>query len=159
MRFCSISLTICVDDIQPHVVVNAPPGQDHLRVIAQLLLPCGSGNTDRRRCSARQPGPAGTAGSSTWCRRPSAPLRYRCQALEDHRQFVDQRDVDVALRVLDHLGGLGDLDARGLVRAGRNDGRVHLVDKVGRFRRRAEVTFRIDGRRCSLSPGLMRSGL
>ena len=40
-------------------------------------------------------------------------------AVEDQRQLVDQRDVDVALRVLDHLGGLGDLDARRLVRAHR----------------------------------------
>ena len=29
---------------------------------------------------------------------------------EDHRHFVDEGDVDVALRVLDHLGGFGHLD-------------------------------------------------
>ena len=32
---------------------------------------------------------------------------------EDHRQFVHQGDVEVALGVLDHLGGLGDADAAG----------------------------------------------
>ena len=31
--------------------------------------------------------------------------------VEDDRQLVHERDVEVALRVLDHLGGLGDLDA------------------------------------------------
>ncbi|MNN96343.1 hypothetical protein D3C81_2153120 [compost metagenome] len=41
--------------------------------------------------------------------------------VEDDRQFVDQGDVEVALGVLDDLGGLGDLDAAGLVGAGADD--------------------------------------
>src|SRR3546814_1993723 len=32
---------------------------------------------------------------------------------EDHGDFVDEGDVDVALRVLDHLGGLGGADVLG----------------------------------------------
>ena len=38
-------------------------------------------------------------------------LGVDAEAVEDQRQFVDQRDVDVALGVLDDLGGLGDPDA------------------------------------------------
>ena len=38
--------------------------------------------------------------------------------VEDHRQLVHQRDVEVALGVLDDLGGLGHLDAAGAVHAG-----------------------------------------
>ena len=41
-------------------------------------------------------------------------LGVDAEAVEDQRELVDQRDVDVALRVLDDLGGLGHLDARRL---------------------------------------------
>ena len=61
--------------------------------------------------------------------------------------------------VFDHLGGLGHADARRLVRAGRDDLVAQLVDQLGDFRRRAEVTFLMVLTRCALSPGLMRSGL
>ena len=64
-------------------------------------------------------------------------LGVDAEAVEDQRQLVDQRDVDVALRVLDHLGRFGDADARRLVRAGLDDARVQRVDEVGDFRRRA----------------------
>jgi hypothetical protein len=47
------------------------------------------------------------------------------------RELVDQRDVDVALRVLDDLRGFGDRDARCAVRAGRDDAAVEPVDVLG----------------------------
>ncbi len=34
-------------------------------------------------------------------------FRVNVHLIEDHRQFVDERDIEVALRILDHLGGLG----------------------------------------------------
>ena len=37
--------------------------------------------------------------------------RVDADAVEDERQFVHQRDVEVALGVLDDLGRFGDLDA------------------------------------------------
>ena len=37
--------------------------------------------------------------------------RVDADAVEDDRQLVHQRDVEVALRVLDHLRRLGHLDA------------------------------------------------
>ncbi|MCY1522314.1 hypothetical protein D9M68_571620 [compost metagenome] len=57
--------------------------------------------------------------------------------VEDQGQFVDQRDVHVALRVLDHFGGLGHADAGRLVRAGGDDLLVQLVDQLGHFGRGA----------------------
>src|SRR3546814_21050946 len=42
---------------------------------------------------------------------------------EDHGDFVDEGDVDVALRVLDHLGGLGGADVLG-------DEDVAVVDRT-----------------------------
>ena len=37
-------------------------------------------------------------------------LGVDAEPVEDHGELVDQRDVDVALGVLDDLGRLGDLD-------------------------------------------------
>ena len=45
-------------DVLAHAVVDAPPGEDHLGVVAERARPCASGSTGRRRCSARRPGPA-----------------------------------------------------------------------------------------------------
>ena len=72
------------------------------------------------------------------------PLRARrlqhrfgvdAHAVEDDRQFVDQRDVEIALGVFDHLGGFGHSYAGGLVRAGGDNLRVEPIDY---FRRRRE---------------------
>ncbi len=64
-------------------------------------------------------------------------LRVDAEPVEDHRELVDERDVDVALRVLDHLGGFGDADRGRRVRAGRDDRPVQLVDERGGLGRRA----------------------
>ena len=48
--------------------------------------------------------------------------------------FVPERDVDVALRVLDDLGGLGDLDGLRAVHAGLHHQLVdlrHAVERLG----------------------------
>src|SRR5690606_26413852 len=52
-------------------------------------------------------------------------------------ELVHQRDIDVALRVLDDFRRLGDLDARRPVRARGDDAAVQRIDELGRFRRRA----------------------
>jgi hypothetical protein len=81
------------------------------------------------------------------------------EAVEDQRQFVHQGDVEVALGVLDHLGGFGHLDRAGLVGAGGDDAAIQRIDEIGDLGVEPEVTFLMVGRRCCLSPGLMRSGL
>ena len=80
-------------------------------------------------------------------------------AIEYQGEFVDQRDIDVALGVFDDLGRLGDLDALALMRAGDDDAAVESIDEVGDLRCRARGHFLDVVRRCCLSPGLMRSGL
>jgi hypothetical protein len=52
--------------------------------------------------------------------------------MEDRREFVHQRDVEVALGILDDLGGLGGLDARRLVDAGLDDRTIDRGDDVER---------------------------
>ncbi len=76
------------------------------------------------------------------------------------RELVDEGDVDVALGVLDDLGGFGHLDALGLVGADDDDlaGRAASTSSATSGVE-PEVTFLMVETRCSLSPGLMRSGL
>ena len=71
------------------------------------------------------------------------------QPVEDQRQLVDQRDVHVALRVLDDLGGLGHADAGGLVGAGGDDRAVQAIDEVGDLGRGARGDL-ADGREAVL---------
>ena len=127
-------------DVRADVVVDAAAGEDDLRVVAELLAPCTSGSTDRRRCSGRRPGPGGTAGSSIWCRRPRALRRVDAEPIEDRRELVHQRDVEVALGVLDDLGGFGDLDRRRAVDAGLDDRAVDVGDALERCARPGRTT-------------------
>ena len=70
-----------------------------------------------------------------WAKRQEVPfaarglehrLRVNAHLVKDHRQLVNQSDVQIALCVLNHFGGLGDLNAGRLVRAG---GDVELISK------------------------------
>ena len=79
-----------------------------------------------------------TSGSSTWCRPPRARPRCRCPVRSKiDAKLVHERDVDVALRVLDDLGGLGDLDRRRAVHARGDDDAVDRGDEVERVARLA----------------------
>jgi hypothetical protein len=53
------------------------------------------------------------------------------ELVEQQGQLVHERDVEVALGVLDDLGGFGDADATGRVGAGGDDLAVEGVDDGG----------------------------
>ncbi len=122
-----------VGHVGGHAVVQTPAGQDDLGVVADLL--CLVGEVVRIDADAVAAHQAGTEGQKV-------PLgagglqhlqRVDAQAVEDQAQLVHQGDVDVALGVFDHLGGLGHADRAGLVRAGGDDLGVELVDGLGHF--------------------------
>src|SRR4029078_9514618 len=55
--------------------------------------------------------------------------------VEDQRELIHQRDVQIALRVLDDLRGLGHLDRGGAVHAGLHDASVdgrHALERLWR---------------------------
>ncbi len=58
-------------------------------------------------------------------------LRVDSNALENHREFVDQGNIDIPLRVLNNFGSFGNFDARCLVRPGSNNISVDTIDEVG----------------------------
>lgn len=59
--------------------------------------------------------------------------RIDSDALEDHRQFVDQCDVEITLRVLYDLGRLCYFQAAGLVGACNDDGGIQGIHRIGGF--------------------------
>ena len=48
--------------------------------------------------------------------------------MEDQRQFVHERDIEVSLSVLDDLRGLGHFNAGGPMDPGFHHGRIGLRD-------------------------------
>ena len=74
-------------------------------------------------------------GNSTWCRPLQNLAGFQAELLEQHRQFVDQRYVDVALNVLDHLGCFAHLDRAHLVCSRLDRLAVDVVDEVRGFGR------------------------
>mmetsp|Transcript_39155 Transcript_39155/g.91820 ORF Transcript_39155/g.91820 Transcript_39155/m.91820 type:complete len:403 (+) Transcript_39155:568-1776(+) len=118
-----------------HAVVDAPAGQDDLRVVAQHVGLVGEVvGVHADAVAAHQ----------ARLELQEVPLRagrlkhlggVDAELVEDDGQLIHQRDVQVALGVLDHLGGLGGLDAGGAVHAGHDDLFVdlgHLLQRLGR---------------------------
>ena len=65
-------------------------------------------------------------------RRRQHVLGVDAEHVEDGGEFVHERDVEIALRVLDHLGGFRDLDGGRLVQPGGDDRTVDRGDDVER---------------------------
>ena len=111
-----------------HAVVDAAAGQDDLRVVSQLVgLVRQVIRVHADAVPADQPG----------SKRQEIPLRscgfehfgrVQVHLVEQQRKLVHERDVEVALRVLDHLGGLRDLDRRRAVDASVDDCAVCVRD-------------------------------
>jgi hypothetical protein len=121
-------------DIDAHVVVDAPAREDHFRVVADRLRLVGEVvRIDTDAVAADEPR-AERQEVPFAARREQHFLRVDAHAIEYQRQLVDQRDVDVALRVLDDLGGLGHPDARRPVGAGPHDAAVERVDELRHVR-------------------------
>ena len=123
--------------IARHVVVDAAPGEDNLRVIADLFglvrqvvgVNADAMPADHARAE-RQEVPLAASRLENF-------ERVDVEPVEDDREFIDQGDVQVALGVLDDLGGFGHLQAGGREGAGGDDAGVERIDCLGHFRRGA----------------------
>ena len=123
-----------VRDVCSHSVVHAAPGEDDFGVVPQPFRALREViGVHRNAMPAHEAGvhldeiPLRAGGLEH-------VLRVDAHQGEDLREFVDEGDVDVALRILDDLRGLGYLDGRGLVRAVHQDGIVHAVNEIRHFR-------------------------
>ena len=104
-----------------HAVIDPPARMDDMRVIAYFLglvgdiewIDADAMASDQAR-PKRKEVPLG-AGSF------QDILGVYAQPVTDQRDFVDQGDVDVALRILQHLGKLRDPDRFRSVGACRHD--------------------------------------
>lgn len=118
-------------------IVDLPRGVDQVGVIAHALgfvhqvirihpdaMPANQARTKRQEI------PLGSRGFEHI-------ERVDSQLVEDQRQFVHQRDIDVALNVLDHLCRFGHAHRRGAPGASGNDAGVQRIDRISGLRRRA----------------------
>ena len=114
-----------------HAVVQPPTGEDDLGVVADGLRLVGE--VVRVHADAVAADQARAEGQEV----PLAAgglqhgLGVDAHLVEDDGELVDEGDVDVALGVLDDLGGFGHLDALGLVGADDDDLAVELVHQLG----------------------------
>ena len=85
-----------------------------------------------------------------WSERQKIPLRacghehlfgVNADTLEYHCEFIHKCDIHIALRVLDHLGRFGNLDARCHVRTGGDDRCIDRIDELSGFLRRTRRHF------------------
>ncbi|MNN40793.1 hypothetical protein D3C81_1548800 [compost metagenome] len=53
--------------------------------------------------------------------------------IENQCQLIDQRNIQIALRIFNNFCSFGNLDALGLVSASNNDCVVQRIDKIGDF--------------------------
>ncbi len=108
-----------VGDEARHAVVDAPPGEDdfrvvpeHLRFMSQVIgVDADAMPADKARLEGHEV-PLGRRRAQY----------FRCidaHAVKDDGELVHQRDVEVALRVLDHFGRFRYTDARSAVHAGQ----------------------------------------
>ena len=118
-------------EVAAHAVIGAAAGEDHFRVVADLLGLVGEVvGVDANAVAADEAGaereevPFAAGGGEDG-------VGVEAEAVEEHGQFVDEGDVDIALSVFDDLGGFGDSDAGGLMGAGGNDAAVEGVDEFG----------------------------
>ncbi len=119
-------------NVRTDTVVHAAAGKHDLRVVAELLGLMGQiVRVDADAVAAHQARreaeeiPLGAGGGEHIA-------GIEAEAAVDQRQFVHQRDVDVALGVFDDLGGFRDLDRRRAVNAGGNHRAIGLGDDVER---------------------------
>ena len=124
-----------VGDVDAHAVVDPPAGMDDLRVVADLLgLVRDVEGVDADAVAADQAGPEGQE-VPLGAGRLQHVLGVDAQPVADQGDLVDQRDVDVALGVLQHLGEFGDPDRGRAMGAGLDDAAVHGIDDLEGFGR------------------------
>ena len=118
-------------DVAAHVVVDTASREDDLRDVAHAFGLFGEvGRIEAETVATDQAGterqevPLGAGGLED-------SLGVDAEASEQDGELVHQRDVQVALGVLDDLGGLGYADALGPVRAGSDDFAVERVHRFG----------------------------
>src|SRR6185503_3160495 len=118
-----------------HAVVDAPAGENDLGMVAELVGHVRQiVGIDADTMAADQARPKGQEvpfGSG----RLEHFERIDAYLVEDQRQLVHQRDVEIPLRVLDDLGRFGDLDRARAVDAGRDDAAIDGGNAFQRLRR------------------------
>lgn len=139
--FLEHELDDAVGHVGAHAVVHASAGEDDFGVVAVALGALGQVvGVDADAVSADESGLEGQEVPLGGCGFEDVGGVDAHQG-EDFRQFVDEGDVDVALRVFDYLGGFGYLDGGRQVGAGGYHAAVDFIYELADFRSRAGGDF------------------
>ena len=134
-------------DELPHAIIDTPASQDDLRVVAQHL--CLVSQVVGIHANA-------VAANQAWFETQKVPFGPRCfkhlgginaHLVKNDGQLVHQRNIQIALGILDHLCSLGCLDAGGPVNPRHNDGFIQLGYLVQGLRRIARHNLENLGQR------------
>ena len=120
-------------DVFAHIVVEAATCKDDFGVVTVLLGFLGE--VVGVNANAVAPDEAGFEGEKVpFCGCSGKHVvGIDPHAVEDHGQFVDEGDIDVALGVFDHFGRFGYPDGGGEVCSSGDDGAVEGIHLVGRL--------------------------
>ena len=118
-------------NVRAHAIVDAAAGKNDFRVAADFLglvgqvvgVDADAVATDETGAE-REEVPFAAGGGKYG-------VGVEAEPIEEHGQFIDEGDVDVALGVFDDLGGFSDADAGGEMGAGGDDAAVESVDEFG----------------------------
>ena len=139
-----------VGNVGGHAIVDAAAGEDHLRMETDRFRFMGHiVGIDADTVTADETGTVGLE-IPLGARRFEDLPRIEPEFLEQHGELIDQRNIDVALDVLDHFGGFGHPDRAHAMRPGRNDGGIDLIDEVGCLERRTRSDLDDVGKAVSL---------
>src|SRR5262249_47729161 len=118
-------------------VVDAAAGEDDLRLVAGGLR--GRGEVEGIDADAVAADEAGAEVEEVplGARRLQHVVDRDAEAAEDHGDFVDEGDVEIALGVLDDLGGFGRADVAGDEDAAGRGAAVEELELFGDLRRLA----------------------
>lgn len=139
--FLEHELDDAVGHVGAHAVVHASAGEDDFGVVAVALGALGQVvGVDADAVSADESGLEGQEVPLGGCGFEDVGGVDAHQG-EDFREFVDEGDVDVALGVLDYLGGFGYLDGGRQVGTGGYHAAVDFIYELADFRSRAGGDF------------------
>lgn len=137
-----------------HGVVDSAAGQNHLGMVADFL------GFVREVVGINANAMATDQAWAEWEEIPLCACGFenlksvKPELVKDEAEFIHERDIHIALGILNDLGCLRDLDAAGLVGSGLDDFTVELIHEIGNLRRGAGGDFFDRGKAVLFVPGI-----
>src|SRR5690606_6778860 len=114
----------------PHILVDPPPRQDEIGEMPDFVGAMGEIEGINADAMASDEPRREVEEVPFRARRLENVISGNAKLLENHCRLIDEGDVDVALRILDDLRGLGRLDVAGAEGAARGRSAIHVSEDI-----------------------------